>query len=232
MEFARFSPLFPAPICVSRPFPRPNLRSRPFPRPNLCSRPVPPSQDAYLQRVIVAASEGFLGIVKGVRATVDKRNRKLIDHDRWLTNVKKAQEANDKAGGAKIAEVTKAESQFELARQDYEAINNKIKEEMPMLMAMRPPFVDPILQTIVIFSVRARERTGKRTEKRTGTHGNARENAPARERAETRGHLLISTHPFALPPPPPSPCPPRPSPALRPGPSPPPPPSSLFRSSS
>ena len=102
------------------------------------------------------ASEGFLGVVKGVRATVDKRNRKLIDHDRWLTNVKKAQEANDKAGGAKIAEVTKAESQFDLARQEYEAINTKIKEEMPMLMALRPAFVDPILQTIVIFGVRAR----------------------------------------------------------------------------
>jgi hypothetical protein len=111
-------------------------------------------QDAYLQKVIVVASEGFLGVVKGVRATVDKRNRKLIDHDRWLTNVKKAQEANDKAGGAKIAEVTKAESQFDVARQEYESINTRIKEEMPVLMSMRPAFVDPILQTLVVFGVR------------------------------------------------------------------------------
>ena len=111
-------------------------------------------QDAYLQKVIVTASEGFLGVVKGVRGTVDKRNRKLIDHDRWLTNVKKAQEANEKAGGAKISDVTKAETQFDLARQEYESINNRIKAEMPVLFGLRPAFVDPILQTLVIFGVR------------------------------------------------------------------------------
>ena len=91
-----------------------------------------------------------------VRETVNKRNRKLIDHDRWLTNVKKAQEANEKSNGMKIAEVTKAESQFEMARQEYETINTKIKEEMPQLMAMRSTFVDPILQTLVMFAVRPR----------------------------------------------------------------------------
>jgi len=84
---------------------------------------------------------------------IDKRNRKQIDHDRRLTAMKKAQEANDKSNGAKISELSKAEVAYDEARRDYETLNNKIKEEMPVLFQLRISFMDPFLQTLIFFQV-------------------------------------------------------------------------------
>ena len=80
---------------------------------------------------------------------IEKRGRKLIDHDRAKDAMKKAQESKT-MDAVKIA---KAEANFYDAKKEYDSLNDKLKTEVPLYIKSRIEFMDPFMEALFIFQV-------------------------------------------------------------------------------
>ena len=105
------------------------------------------AQDERLARCVVAPAENLLATVRLVRGTIDKRNRKQIDHDRHLTNLKKAREKTN------TQDLIKAEQNYAEAKAQYDLYNNMLKEQVPVLYTLRVAFMDPVMESLIQFQV-------------------------------------------------------------------------------
>lgn len=79
-----------------------------------------------------------------------KRRDKLVDYDRCRAKVKKLVEKPDKDA----AKLPGYEQEEQLAKTAYEAINDQLCTELPQLIDLRVPYLDPSFEALVKIQLR------------------------------------------------------------------------------
>ena len=81
---------------------------------------------------------------------IKKRNHKLLDYDSMRARVKKLVERPDKD----TTKLPRAEKDAETARAAYEQINEQLSTELPQLIELRVPYLDPSFEALVKIQLR------------------------------------------------------------------------------
>lgn len=81
---------------------------------------------------------------------IKKRNHKLLDYDATRARVKKLVEKPDKDP----TKLPRAERDSELARSAYESLNDQLFTELPQLIDLRVPYLDPSFEALVKIQLR------------------------------------------------------------------------------
>ena len=81
---------------------------------------------------------------------IKKRNNKLLDYDATRARVKKLVEKPDKDP----SKLPRAERESDLARSAYETLNEQLFSELPQLIDLRVPYLDPSFEALVKIQLR------------------------------------------------------------------------------
>ena len=81
---------------------------------------------------------------------IKKRNHKLLDYDATRAKVKKLVEKPDKDP----TKLPRAERDSDLAKTAYEALNDQLFSELPQLIDLRVPYLDPSFEALVKIQLR------------------------------------------------------------------------------
>lgn len=76
---------------------------------------------------------------------IKKRHHKLLDYDSLRAKVKKLVEKPDKDP----SKLPRAEKEAQMARDVYEALNEQLTNELPQLIDLRVPYLDPSFEALV-----------------------------------------------------------------------------------
>lgn len=104
-----------------------------------------PELELISTRIIAPAKE-FQGVMKTIRKNITKRDHKLVDYDRHNNNLNKLREKKEKNLNDE-KNLFKLEQDFDLATQEYEAINAALKTDLPQFMVLATQFIDPLFHS-------------------------------------------------------------------------------------
>ncbi|KAJ3275740.1 hypothetical protein HDV01_007207 [Terramyces sp. JEL0728] len=87
----------------------------------------------------------MVGVLPFFNDAIKKRQKKLLDYDRTRTNVKKlVDKPSDNPNRLQTAE-----AEFAAARNIYEPINHQLITEVPQLISMQVPYLNPSFEALV-----------------------------------------------------------------------------------
>ncbi|BDD61991.1 BAR adaptor protein Hob3 [Monascus purpureus] len=92
----------------------------------------------------------FCAYFPDINECIKKRNHKLIDYDAMRAKVKKLVEKPDKDA----TKLPRAERDTEIAKQAYEELNERLFTELPQLIDLRVPYLDPSFEALVKIQLR------------------------------------------------------------------------------
>ncbi len=92
----------------------------------------------------------FCSYFPDINECIKKRNHKLLDYDAMRAKVKKLVEKPDKD----VTKLPRAEKDADLARAAYEALNDQLFAELPQLIDLRVPYLDPSFEALVKIQLR------------------------------------------------------------------------------
>ena len=81
---------------------------------------------------------------------IKKRNHKMIDYDAARAKAKRLTEKPDKDP----TKLPRAEKETEMSRQAYEQLNEQLFNEIPQLVDLRVPYLDPSFEALVKIQLR------------------------------------------------------------------------------
>lgn len=81
---------------------------------------------------------------------IKKRGHKLLDYDSLRAKVKKLAEKPDKD----VTKLPRAEKEMEMAKAAYEQLNEQLSTELPQLIDLRVPYLDPSFEALVKIQLR------------------------------------------------------------------------------
>jgi amphiphysin len=81
---------------------------------------------------------------------IKKRGHKLLDYDALRAKVKKLVEKPDKD----VTKLPRAEKETEMAKAAYEQLNEQLCTELPQLLDLRVPYLDPSFEALVKIQLR------------------------------------------------------------------------------
>ncbi|KAK8054704.1 BAR domain-containing protein [Apiospora phragmitis] len=79
-----------------------------------------------------------------------KRGHKLLDYDALRARVKKLAEKPDKD----VTKLPRTEKEMDIARAAYEQLNEQLSSELPQLIDLRVPYLDPSFEALVKIQLR------------------------------------------------------------------------------
>ncbi|CAI0655382.1 unnamed protein product [Colletotrichum noveboracense] len=82
--------------------------------------------------------------------SIKKRGHKLLDYDALRAKVKKLVEKPDKD----VTKLPRAEKEMEMAKAAYEQLNEQLSTELPQLIDLRVPYLDPSFEALVKIQLR------------------------------------------------------------------------------
>lgn len=85
-----------------------------------------------------------------LRQGIKKRGHKLLDYDALRAKVKKLVEKPDKD----VTKLPRAEKEMEMAKAAYEQLNEQLCTELPQLIDLRVPYLDPSFEALVKIQLR------------------------------------------------------------------------------
>lgn len=94
----------------------------------------------------------MVGVLPFFNEAIKKRGKKLLDYDRTRTSVKKLIEkpSEDPSKLSKVRmTLIKAENEMNVARNIYEPIHQQLMTEIPALISMQVPYLNPSFEAIV-----------------------------------------------------------------------------------
>ncbi|KIJ68786.1 hypothetical protein HYDPIDRAFT_107035 [Hydnomerulius pinastri MD-312] len=106
---------------------------------------VAPELELIESRVIGPVKE-FQGVLKVIRKTITKRDHKLVDYDRFNNSLMKLRDKKEKSLSDE-KNLFKLEQDFEIATNEYDYINNSLKEDLPRFMQLSTQFIDPLFHS-------------------------------------------------------------------------------------
>jgi len=83
-------------------------------------------------------------------AGIKKRGHKLLDYDALRAKVKKLVEKPDKD----VTKLPRAEKEMDMSRAAYEQLNEQLCTELPQLIDLRVPYLDPSFEALVKIQLR------------------------------------------------------------------------------
>lgn len=92
----------------------------------------------------------FCAYFPDINECIKKRNNKLLDYDSMRSKVKRLVEKPDKD----VTKLPRAEKEAEMAKQAYEQLNEQLLDELPQLIDMRVPYLDPSFEALVKIQLR------------------------------------------------------------------------------
>ncbi|KAJ3129147.1 hypothetical protein HK098_002388 [Nowakowskiella sp. JEL0407] len=112
-----------------------------------------PDLDVIERRIIMPTTE-LLAIFSSVKKLMVKRDHKRLDFDRHTDGFKKLKERSDRdvKDEKKMAQI---EIQLDLATREYNALNDLLVQQLPMLLELAIPFVDPCFKTLYWYQLKA-----------------------------------------------------------------------------
>lgn len=92
----------------------------------------------------------FCAYFPDINECIKKRNNKLLDYDSMRAKVKKLAEKPDKD----VSKLPRAEKETEMAKAAYEQLNEQLYNELPQLINLRVPYLDPSFEALVKIQLR------------------------------------------------------------------------------
>ncbi|KAI8060462.1 hypothetical protein BC940DRAFT_246498 [Gongronella butleri] len=87
----------------------------------------------------------LLEISKTIQKTMVKRNHKLIDYDRHRLALNKLKTKTERSFSEE-KQIFKTETALELATQDYDYLNDMLKQQLPNYFELKARFIEPVLE--------------------------------------------------------------------------------------
>ncbi|GFP59642.1 protein hob3 [Trichoderma asperellum] len=92
----------------------------------------------------------FCAYFPDVNECIKKRSHKLLDYDALRAKVKKLVEKPDKDA----TKLPRTEKELEMAKAVYEQLNEQLTTELPQLIDLRVPYLDPSFEALVKIQLR------------------------------------------------------------------------------
>ncbi|KAF5312743.1 hypothetical protein D9619_003107 [Psilocybe cf. subviscida] len=86
-------------------------------------------------------------VMKTIRKSITKRDHKLTDYDRFNNSLTKLRDKKDKSLSDE-KNLFKLEQDFEVATNEYDYINNALKQDLPRFMMLSTQFIDPLFNSL------------------------------------------------------------------------------------
>ncbi|KAF9478700.1 BAR-domain-containing protein [Pholiota conissans] len=106
---------------------------------------ITPEVELIETRILGPAKE-LQAVMKTIRKTITKREHKLTDYDRFNNSLTKLRDKKDKSLSDE-KNLFKLEQDFEIATNEYEYINNALKQDFPRFMMLVTQFIDPLFDS-------------------------------------------------------------------------------------
>jgi len=95
---------------------------------------------------IIAPAKDLQSVMKLIRKSIAKREHKLVDYDRFNNSLMKLRDKKEKSLSDE-KNLFKLEQDFEIATNEYDYINNALKNEIPQFMVLATRFIDPLFHS-------------------------------------------------------------------------------------
>ncbi|KIW97360.1 protein hob3 [Cladophialophora bantiana CBS 173.52] len=106
--------------------------------------------DGPYRATVLEPISRFCAYFPDINECIKKRNNKLLDYDSMRSKVKKLVEKPDKD----VTKLPRAEKEAEMAKQAYEQLNEQLFTELPQLIDLRVPYLDPSFEALVKIQLR------------------------------------------------------------------------------
>ncbi|KAK5459580.1 BAR adaptor protein Hob3 [Exophiala xenobiotica] len=106
--------------------------------------------DGPYRTTVLEPISRFCAYFPDINECIKKRNNKLLDYDAMRAKVKKLVEKPDKD----VTKLPRAEKEAEMAKQAYEQLNEQLFTELPQLIDLRVPYLDPSFEALVKIQLR------------------------------------------------------------------------------
>ncbi|KAG9779769.1 BAR-domain-containing protein, partial [Aureobasidium melanogenum] len=106
--------------------------------------------DGPYRATVLEPISRFCAYFPDINECIKKRNNKLLDYDSMRSKVKRLVEKPDKD----VTKLPRAEKEAEMAKQAYEQLNEQLLDELPQLIDMRVPYLDPSFEALVKIQLR------------------------------------------------------------------------------
>jgi amphiphysin len=106
---------------------------------------ISPELELIESRVVGPVRE-LQSIMKAIRRMITKREHKLVDFDRFNNSLTKLRDKKEKTLNDE-KNLFKLEQDFEIASNDYEAINAAMKQDLPRFMILTTRFINPLFHS-------------------------------------------------------------------------------------
>ncbi|KAI9282242.1 hypothetical protein BY458DRAFT_497613 [Sporodiniella umbellata] len=117
-----------------------------------CRDEVLPELDV-VDRDIVRPLMELNEIIKAIQKTIVKRNHKLIDFDRHRISLQKITNKTERSFSEE-KQIFKIQAQLDTATQDYNYLNDMLKNELPHFFHLKTAFIQPVFENL--FNMQAR----------------------------------------------------------------------------
>jgi len=106
--------------------------------------------DGPYRKCVLEPISRFCAYFPDINECIKKRQNKLTDYDGLRAKVKKLTEKPDKD----VTKLPSAEREAEMARAAYETLNTQLLDELPQLIDLRVPYLDPSFEALVKIQLR------------------------------------------------------------------------------
>jgi len=104
----------------------------------------------FYRTTVLEPISRFCAYFPDINECIKKRNHKLLDYDSMRSKVKRLVEKPDKD----VTKLPRAEKEAEMAKQAYEQLNEQLFTELPQLIDLRVPYLDPSFEALVKIQLR------------------------------------------------------------------------------
>ncbi|THZ94393.1 BAR-domain-containing protein [Aureobasidium pullulans] len=106
--------------------------------------------DGPFRSTVLDPINRFCAYFPDINECIKKRNHKLLDYDRVRAQVKRLTEKPDKD----VTKLPRTEKEAEMTRAAYEQLNEQLFNELPQLIELRVPYLDPSFEALVKIQLR------------------------------------------------------------------------------
>jgi hypothetical protein len=106
--------------------------------------------DGPYRTTVLEPISRFCAYFPDINECIKKRNHKLLDYDQMRAKVKKLVEKPDKDPG----KLPRTEKEAQMAKEVYEGLNDQLTGELPQLIDLRVPYLDPSFEALVKIQLR------------------------------------------------------------------------------
>ncbi|KAK7184292.1 BAR adaptor protein Hob3 [Paraphaeosphaeria minitans] len=106
--------------------------------------------DGPYRTTVLDPIQRFCSYFPDINACITKRDHKALDYDRTRAQVKKLTDKPDKD----VTKLPRAEKDEQMAKASYDQLNEMLTTELPQLIDLRVPYLDPSFEALVKIQLR------------------------------------------------------------------------------